>query len=970
MDPISSDETQPFTTEPASSDETTTIGGKIGRYEVKHIVGTGGMGVVFAAHDPELGRKVAIKILASEHEVARTRLLREAQAMARLSHANVVTVHEVLKVGDRAAIVMELVDGRDLAGWLAEAERGWREIVDAFVQAARGLAAAHKAGMVHRDFKPSNALIDRDGVVRVTDFGIVHTGVADPVDEHDAASDRRDARLTQTGALLGTPAYMAPEQHEGRRVDARTDQWAFACSLYGALYRQRAFVGETTGELAIAVKLEKPRPEPTMTKVPRAIRASIRRALAYDPTERFESMDDLIVALTPPRRAWIAAGVTGLAATAAVGAMLLTGGNDNVVTCDGLDAPFASTWNADRSRALTDRFKATGIGYAADAAEHFGAAVDRYRGDWTAMRTHACTDARRGAISADLLDRRMHCLDVRLAEVETVVDAAVTAKDAPTINSVNGALARVTGVDTCSDPIDTVPRPTDPVARLAIARAETDVARAATLSNLGRFDQARTLAESAIKVSDQTGWTPLAVKALYEVGQAQSRARDSDAALVTFDRTAEAAARAADDILLAKALVQRFFVLSLDPKRSAEAFAGRHYIELAILRANNAPVVRAMWLSMLASGLEDQGKYQEALDTQIQSTALWKQVVSPDSIALSDCLNNEAGYRLQLGQLDEAQAIFEKLLVTDAAKFGPGNPELARRHYNLASIAQKRGDNDKAIEHFEHAYAIRKAAGVLDWMSAYALALSLTNMERPAAAAALFIEALEILERTQKSHDYAVAIRLVIGSLMTDLGQLDQARVWLDKARTTPGATKVAFYYEVLASFALLEVAAGDVPAARRYIAESLAESKAKAAPESESVDLAESKIAMLEHDCARAKQVFDRVSKKREAHAASTIHTAIAIGRADCALSTGTAVAKQAARDVLEKRLAWLDAQKPELGATAPLRFMLARVLVATGGDRDRARTLAETARNGFATLGAPGKKRAAEVTSWLATR
>src|SRR3954469_24750866 len=164
------------------------IASKIGRYEVREIVGTGGMGVVLAAHDPELGRHVAIKILASEHEVARTRLLREAQAMARLSHSNVVTVHEVLKVGDRTVIVMELVDGRDLAGWLAEAERGWREIVDAFVQAARGLAAAHKAGMVHRDFKPSNALIDRDGVVRVTDFGLVQTGVADPVDAYHAAN--------------------------------------------------------------------------------------------------------------------------------------------------------------------------------------------------------------------------------------------------------------------------------------------------------------------------------------------------------------------------------------------------------------------------------------------------------------------------------------------------------------------------------------------------------------------------------------------------------------------------------------------------------------------------------------------------------------------------------------------------------------------------------------------------------------
>jgi tetratricopeptide (TPR) repeat protein len=306
--------------------------------------------------------------------------------------------------------------------------------------------------------------------------------------------------------------------------------------------------------------------------------------------------------------------------------------------------------------------------------------------------------------------------------------------------------------------------------------------------------------------------------------------------------------------------------------------------------------------------------------------------------------------------------------VTDAVKFGPGNPELARRHFNLAQIALKRGDNDKAIEHFEQAYAIRKAAGVLDYISAYSLAETLTNLGRPAAAAPLLVESLEILERTQKSSGFTVAIRYVLGLVTTELGQLDQARAWLDKALTGARARKSEGADEILATFALLEVVAGDLPAARRYIAQSRAESKAQAVPESSTADLAESEIAMLEHDCARAKQVFDRMTKGGEEEVAKSDLTEITIGRAECALSTGSAVAKQAARDSLEKRLVWLDARRPELGLTAPLRFMLARALVATGGDRDRARTLAETARDGFATLGSPGKKRAAEVTRWLA--
>jgi eukaryotic-like serine/threonine-protein kinase len=953
-----------LTTTPGGAGELT-IASKIGRYQIEHIVGTGGMGVVFAAHDPELGRQVAIKVLSTEREVAHTRLLREAQAMARLSHSNVVTVHEVLKIGDRAAIVMELVDGRDLADWLAKAQRGWREILDAFVQAARGLAAAHKAGMVHRDFKPANALIDRDGVVRVTDFGLVR---AVPDAEPVAAGDQHDVTLTQTGARIGTPAFMAPEQHEGGQVDARTDQWAFACALYGALYRQPPFAGETYAELANAVKLEKLRPEPATTKVPRAIRASIRRALSRDPADRFASMEDLIRALTPPRRAWIGVGVVGgLAAVAAIGAVVLTGDdNTNTVSCDGLDAPFTATWNADRARVVSKQFASTGLGNAASAADAFNTALDRYRGSWTTMRTRACTEARGGAISPDLLDRRMQCLDVRLAEIGVVVDAA-TVVDASTLNSVGGALGRVPDVTTCDEPIDTMPRPTDTAARAAIARAETDLARASALSNLGRFDQARALAESATKVADQTGWAPLTGQALYEIAQAQGRVGNFDAALTSFERVAEAAARAGDDLMFARALIHRFNILAYDSKRVDEAFAGRHYIELAVLRAH-APVARAMWLAMLASALQAQGKSQEALDTQIEATAMWRQIAAPDSIALSDCLNNEATYRIELGQLDEAQAILEKLLVTDAFKLGPGNPELARRHYNLAFIAQKRNDDDTALTRFEQAYAIRKAAGALNFMTPYALAEQLEKVGRPGAAAPLFTEALDILDRTQKSSGDRVAIRYELGTVMTELGQLAEARTWLEQTVTIARATNSTYTAEVLASFAFLEVAAGDVPTARRYIAESRADSKARKAEESETIGLAEAAIAMRAHDCARAEQVFARLTKHRGAANLNTILTEALVGRAECALQNGTAAARADAREAIEKRLAYLEVRKPEPGALAPLRFMLARMQVATGGENKLARTLAETARDGFATLGDPGNKRAAEVTRWLA--
>jgi serine/threonine protein kinase len=296
------DDTAPYA---ISSGSISGIGATIGRYKIRRILGSGGMGLVVAAHDPQLGRLVAIKLVTRNSKEARARLVREAQAMARLSHPNVVTAHRVMRFGDRAGIVMDLVEGETLAAWRAAQPRAWQEVVAAYVQAARGLAAAHRAGLVHRDFKPSNAIMDPHGVVRVVDFGLARaTGALSPDESASeaatAAADRLavDLTLTRSGEVIGTPAYMAPEQHSGGPIDARTDQWALACSLYVALYGQRPFPGRTFRELTAGVLSGSIHPEPPGIPVPRPIRAAIRRALALEPADRFPTMDDLIAALS------------------------------------------------------------------------------------------------------------------------------------------------------------------------------------------------------------------------------------------------------------------------------------------------------------------------------------------------------------------------------------------------------------------------------------------------------------------------------------------------------------------------------------------------------------------------------------------------------------------------------------------------------------------------------------------------
>src|SRR5262249_15380853 len=214
---------------------------------------------------------------------------REAQALAKLSHPHVLTVYQVGAVGDQIFIATELIDGTTLRAWLAAERPPWRDVVDAFVRAGRGLAAAHRAGLVHRDFKPDNVLRGNDGRILVTDFGLA--GVTGERLDGDSAESPATARLTATGAVLGTPRYMAPEQHAGDKVDARADQFSFCVALFEALFGAYPFAGDSLAALRESVRSGNVRPIADRRRVPRRIVAAVRRGLARDPAARFADMD-------------------------------------------------------------------------------------------------------------------------------------------------------------------------------------------------------------------------------------------------------------------------------------------------------------------------------------------------------------------------------------------------------------------------------------------------------------------------------------------------------------------------------------------------------------------------------------------------------------------------------------------------------------------------------------------------------
>ncbi|NVB39668.1 protein kinase [Pseudenhygromyxa sp. WMMC2535] len=311
---------------------------KVGRFSIVRKLGSGGMGVVYMAYDEQLDRRVAVKLMrsADTNTNGRVRMKREAQAMARLSHPNVVTVYEADTHEGQLFVAMEYVEGEDLRVWLAARERSWREVLELFRQAGAGLAAAHEAGLAHRDFKPDNVLVGRDGRARVADFGLAYglEGLAstpEPAPESEPGAEASpgalEQMLTRTGALMGTPAYMAPEQYSGQRGDALSDQFSFCVALWEGLVGSRPFRAPSLVGLSAVImsgRLEAP-PEAVREQVPEWIFAAMRRGLAVDPSERWPSMAALLEVLSEdPRARWRRRWLWTLAALLVIAALAAT----------------------------------------------------------------------------------------------------------------------------------------------------------------------------------------------------------------------------------------------------------------------------------------------------------------------------------------------------------------------------------------------------------------------------------------------------------------------------------------------------------------------------------------------------------------------------------------------------------------------------------------------------------------------
>jgi tetratricopeptide (TPR) repeat protein/predicted Ser/Thr protein kinase len=726
-------------------------GAVLGRYFVLDPLGSGGSGVVYAAYDPELDRKIALKLLRAERagDDARARLLREAQAMARLSHPNVLAVHDVGTFGDQVFVAMELVDGWNLRQWLAAEPRTRSRILEVFAAAGRGLAAAHAAGFVHRDFKPENVLVGRDGRVRVADFGLVRSeGDADLGTEGSAPASASPAAVTLPGTIPGTPGYMAPEQLAGRPADFRSDQFAFCVSLYQALYGRRPFApGSWT--------VEEP---PSGARVPARLRRLLLRGLAVDPAARFSSMDELLAGLerdpSAARRRWAAM----LAAVALLGAVLLGAGwllRERAQLCEGAEERLAGVWDPARKEAVRKAFLATGVPFAPQAFREVERALDSYAGRWTAMRTDACAATRkRGEQSEAALDLRMACLDRALQEVGALSGLLARA-DRTVVGTAGEAASRLPALSVCSDVESLRARvrpPRDPAVAKRVAAAQSRLAGLKALVAAGKYKEGFPQAVALQAEARSLGYPPLEAEVLQALGQLQDLMGDPKAAERTLFEALSASEAGRNDEAAVDAGTRLVWVVSESQRRPAEGLRWADFTR-AKLQGMGGNAEKEGWLlHAQATALADEGRNDEAGSVLRTARARLVEALGADHPALSRIDMALGAIPLYEGRFREAEPRYRQLLAKLVKSYGPDHPFVAVGWNNLCVADEKLGRLEEAERDCRRALEIRDrflgpesfdtAASLLN------LAILRVLQGRPAEALPMFRRVRAIHERS------------------------------------------------------------------------------------------------------------------------------------------------------------------------------------------------------------------------------
>jgi eukaryotic-like serine/threonine-protein kinase len=670
-------------------DDALSPGTRLGRYVVLEEIGTGGMGMVFSAYDPELNRKVALKLLRPRHREkkrnkTRNRLLREAQALAKLAHPNVITVYDVGTFGDRVFVAMELVEGDTLKGWMQTSKRRWDEVLRVFIPAGRGLAAAHAANLVHRDFKPDNVLIGRDDRVRVMDFGLARPmhgdtrgsqsldpepepepeeDVEEPAEPGSEGTDVEDALMTQTGSIMGTPAYMAPEQHMGKPTDARSDQFSFCIALYQALYGVRPFEGDDRGSLARQKMNQEIGDPPAGSSVPGWVRRHVLRGLSPRPEDRFASMDELLDELGKDPRVKRRKVLTGVGFVASMAGLVFTFQyykNRRPKVCQDSENALAAVWNEGRAAEVGAAMESIGAPHVARTWTAAASAIDDYGTAWVAMHREACEATYlRGEQSARLLELRNNCLQERIDEIDAWADILAELPEGEALGVASrGAHAAyaISPLSSCADSealAAAVDPPKGDEAKATVAELRRSLARVKVLGTLGLYDEALALAERSYESAGTLEYPPVVAEARYRLGQAQGLRGDGEQAEENLQEAAWLGASVKHDAIAAAAASELVHMIGRRMGQHDEGLSWARHAEAAIKRIGLGGYHEARLRHDIGVIRDATGDLSQAEADLTHAIELYA-TVPATALASIDARRCLADVRLHQGKLEEA----------------------------------------------------------------------------------------------------------------------------------------------------------------------------------------------------------------------------------------------------------------------------------------------------------------------------
>ena len=754
-------------------------GASIGRYVVLGLVGRGGMGEVYAAYDHELDRKVAVKLLRVKPgngvslAEGRQRTLREAQAIARLSHPNVVIVYDVGTFEDQVFIAMEFVDGNTVTYWLQSQTRSWREVLKVFMAAGRGLQAAHDKELVHRDFKPDNVMVGRDGSVRVMDFGLARqvgerseraparsaseaaaamsgdeplsTLVINQEQDPQVDTDTQEifnhsglfnTQLTRTGAMMGTPAYMSPEQFLGTATDARTDQFSFCIALYEALYGQRPFTGNSMFALTANVVQGNVKEPPEATKVPVWVRRILLRGLRPNADERFPSIKALLEALEKDpavARRRRALTVAGALVPLAIGLGVRQSLANHQSVCEGGPGRLAGVWElpavgdaeSPRQAAIHQAFLATKKTYAVDVYASVKRILGTYAQGWAGMYREACEATQvRGEQSAEVLDLRMSCLQERLGGLRALTQVFSDASGEVVENAVGAASALGT-LDRCADvPLlrAVVRPPEDPATRARVDDLRRQLADRKARYDAGRWREGVDTTAAFVTEVRALGYSPLVAETLAFVGNQRMHLDDPGHGVHELEEAVQLSDASRDDDVRAVAASNLVWAYGYLEGKYAEAHRWAKTSESVLERLGGHELEHAWLLNNLAVVEGTEGRREEALRAHMEALALKEKVRGPDDADVGISEGNIAIVLEDLGRNQEALGHVDRAIDILGKGMGFEHPDVATQLSNRGEILNALGRYRDARQSFERARIVwERELGLDARILAYAL---------------------------------------------------------------------------------------------------------------------------------------------------------------------------------------------------------------------------------------------------------